>query len=191
MKTLIYTSILAFSLSFVSCDNDDDVQPINEEEVITTVRLTFTPVGGGTNVVLTSTDLDGDGPGTPTNNQVGAFVQSKTYNCAVAFLNEAESPAEDITEEVEAEAEDHQIFYQVTGTLPSFTYALGTGNIDANGKPIGLNTQFVTNTVASGTITVTLRHLPNKSASGVSGGDITNAGGSTDAQVTFTNVAIN
>jgi hypothetical protein len=34
-------------------------------------------------------------------------------------------------------------------------------------------------------VVVTLRHEPDKGAAGVSGGDITNAGGDTDIEVTF------
>ena len=37
----------------------------------------------------------------------------------------------------------------------------------------------------NGTITITLRHEPNKGGEGVSNGDITNAGGETDAQVSY------
>lgn len=189
MKIFFYTSLF-FVSSLFSCDNDD-VNPINEEEVITTIKLTFTPQGGGETVMLTSKDLDGDGPNTPVNTQTGTLLQSKTYDTEVAFLNEQVTPAEDITTEVEEEGADHQIFYQVTGTLPLFTYKLGTGNVDVNGKPIGVHAQFVSgSSSASGNIVITLRHLPNKSATGVAEGDITNAGGSTDALVTFSNVQI-
>lgn len=190
MKIFFYSSLL-FVSAFLSCDKDD-VKPVNEDEVITTVKLTFTPQGGGETVVLTSKDLDGfDGPNLPSVSQTGTFAKSKTYTTAVAFLNELETPVEDITVEVQEEAADHQVFYQVTNTLPTFTYVLGTGNVDANGKPIGVNAQFITGaTAASGNIVVTLRHLPNKSASGVSDGNITNAGGSTDASATFSNIQI-
>jgi hypothetical protein len=44
---------------------------------------------------------------------------------------------------------------------------------------------LTTGNVGTGNLTVTLRHLPNKSALGVSTGDITNAGGATDAYVSF------
>ena len=40
-------------------------------------------------------------------------------------------------------------------------------------------------TPATGNLTITLRHLPNKSGVNVPGGDITNAGGGTDAEVVF------
>ncbi|MEZ7887763.1 MAG: type 1 periplasmic binding fold superfamily protein, partial [Flavobacteriales bacterium] len=56
---------------------------------------------------------------------------------------------------------------------------------DEEGNPIGLSTVLTTGEMGSGTITVTLRHEPNKDAAGVSSGDIANAGGETDIEVTF------
>jgi len=56
---------------------------------------------------------------------------------------------------------------------------------DANGNPVGLSSILTTGDAASGSITITLRHEPAKSASGVSNGDITNAGGETDIEVIF------
>jgi hypothetical protein len=54
-----------------------------------------------------------------------------------------------------------------------------------NGKPIGLAFTLKTGTAAAtGNIVVVLRHMPAKSAAGVATGDITNAGGATDAQIT-------
>jgi hypothetical protein len=44
---------------------------------------------------------------------------------------------------------------------------------------------LVAGSVGNGNLTVTLRHDLNKSAAGVASGNITNAGGSTDAAVSF------
>ena len=57
--------------------------------------------------------------------------------------------------------------------------------MDANGNPIGLLTTVTTEEPGNGTITVILRHEPDKFALGVSNGDITNAGGETDIEVVF------
>lgn len=178
--------ILALALisfvSFTSCsDDDNNAQPVNEEEVITTVTATFTPAGGGTAITLTSRDLDGDGPTAPVTTVSAPFAAGTTYNGNVTFLNELASPAENITEEIDEESDDHQIFYQHTG-LGAFTYT----DTDANNKPVGLSFRYMASaTPGTGNLTVTLRHLPNKAAANVAAGDITNAGGSTDAQVTF------
>lgn len=184
MKNLKLIALLVIPVIFsTSCSNDD--APVNEEEVITTVTTTL--VGGGQTITLTSRDLDGDGPNAPVVTVSGNLVAGTTYTGSTKFLNELESPAEDITVEVEEEGADHQVFYQLPSSIGTVTYT----DTDANGRPIGLNFTLVAGTSGStGTLTVTLRHLPNKTASGVSGGDITNAGGNTDAAVSFS-VAVN
>jgi hypothetical protein len=166
------------TLTLASCSNDDS--PVNEEEVITTVTTTLT--GGGQVITLRSRDLDGDGPNAPVVTVSGNLTANTTYIGETVFTNETVSPAEDITVEVEEEGNEHQIFYQFPVALGSFVYT----DVDANGDPIGLSFTLTTGTSATtGNIVVTLRHLPNKSAAGVASGDITNAGGATDAQVTF------
>ena len=184
MKNLKLIALLVIPAIFsTSCSNDDT--PVNEEEVITTVRTTLT--GGGQVITLTSRDLDGDGPNAPVVTVSGNLVAGTTYTGSTEFLNELEDPAEDITVEVEEEGADHQVFYQLPSSIGTVTYT----DTDANGRPIGLNFTLVAGTSGStGTLTVTLRHLPNKTATGVAAGDITNAGGNTDAAVTFS-VAVN
>ena len=184
MKNLKLIALLVIPAIFsTSCSNDD--APVNEEEVITTVRTTLT--GGGQVITLTSRDLDGDGPNAPVVTVSGNLVAGTTYTGSTEFLNELEDPAEDITVEVEEEGADHQVFYQLPSSIGTVTYT----DTDANGRPIGLNFTLVAGTSGStGTLTVTLRHLPNKTATGVAAGDITNAGGNTDAAVTFS-VAVN
>jgi hypothetical protein len=182
MKNLKLMAIAAFAIASLSaCSDDDTAQPVNEEEVITTVTATFTPQAGGTAVILTSRDLDGDGPNAPVVTASGAFTVGIAYNGTVTFLNELTSPAQNITEEIEEEGTDHQVFFQQQG-LGTF----GVTDADANGKPIGLNFVYTAPTApVTGTLTLTLRHLPNKSGTDVALGDITNAGGSTDAEVTY------
>lgn len=169
---------LSTSLVFTSCSNDD--APVNEEEVITTVRVTL--VNGGQTITLESRDLDGDGPEEPVVTVSGPLNGNTTYTGSTVFLNELESPAEDITIEVEEEGYEHQVFYQLLSSLGTVTYT----DTDENGNPIGLSFTLITGSIAgSGNLTVTLRHKLNKTASGVTSGDITNAGGSTDAEVSF------
>ncbi len=195
MKNLKISSLLILAIIAISsCDKDDDqvvVPPVNEEEVITTVTAVFTPQGGGTAITLKSRDLDGDdGPNAPQVTVSGAFAKDKIYDGAVTVLNETVTPADDITLEIIEEANDHQLFYKKLGSLPGIVYATGPDNLDANGKPLGLKTVFTTTGAASGSIIITLRHLPNKSAANVSTGDITNAAGETDFEVTFPDIEV-
>lgn len=181
MRTFIKTKIFFLALTvvtFTSCSNNDN--PVNEDEVITTVTTTLT--GGGQVITLTSRDLDGDGPNAPVVTVSGTLNVGTTYNGTVTFLNETTNPADNITTEVLAEGVDHQLFFQAPVSLGTFAYS----DLDSNGKPIGLQFTLATgNFSAMGNLLVTLRHLPNKSAAGVSSGDITNAAGSTDASVTY------
>ena len=182
-----YALAFVAALTFSSCSNDDDnpAPPVNEEELITTVTAIYTPVGGGTAVTLQYKDLDGEGANPPVITVSSAFEKNKTYNGTVTFKNELANPAEDITPEILEEGVDHQLFYQKTGTLNPFTYGTASSNFDKNGKPIGLQSVFATTGTASGNLTITLRHEPNKSGANVAAGDITNAAGSTDAEVSF------
>ena len=113
---------------------------------------------------------------------VGSFSENTQYQGAVQFLNETEDPAEDITEEVEEEADEHQVFYTVSEGLNITTTYL---DFDDNDNPLGVNITLETGEASSGSLTVTLRHEPNKLADGVSNGDISNAGGETDITTTF------
>jgi hypothetical protein len=101
------------------------------------------------------------------------------------LLNELEDPAEDITLEVAEEELEHQFFYETLFPTELSDVNIAYNDLDEEGNPIGLSTVLTTGEMGSGTITVTLRHEPNKDAAGVSSGDIANAGGETDIEVTF------
>lgn len=168
----------ALALVFTSCEKDPVIE--NEEEVITTLIYTLTPTAGGDATVLRFQDLDGDGGNAPTI-EGGTLTANTTYTGVLELLNEQESPAEDITEEVAEEDEEHQFFFETTVPSLSISY----DDEDADGNPIGLRSNLSTGDAGSGTITVILRHEPNKTASGVADGDSSNAGGETDIEVTF------
>jgi len=171
--------MLAFSLFFTACDKDDPEVP-SEVELITTVTYTLTPVDGGANVVLSFVDLDGDGEGD--SEITGGVLDANTnYTGTLDLLNETESPAESITEEIAEEDEEHQFFF--TSTISDLVVAYN--DQDSDGNPIGLSSTLTTGGAASGSITIVLKHEPDKSADGVSGGDVANAGGETDIEVSF------
>ncbi len=181
MKQYLFFIGLCLALfSFSSCE-DDNPEPTQDPELITTLTLTMTPQGGGDAIVFRFQDLDGDGGNAPTITN-GVLAANTIYDVTIELLNESVSPAEDITAEVGEEAEEHQFFFDITGGL-NVTY--GYRDSDANNNPIGLAIVLNTGEVSSGKFQVTLRHEPSKNASGVSDGDITNAGGDTDIEVTF------
>lgn len=182
MKTIKILAILVIATSILSsCSSDDDnPTPVIEEEVITTLKVTL--VNGTNQVVLESKDADGDGPNEPVLTVTGDLMIGTTYDGTIQLLNELESPAENITEEVEEKDEEHQFFFDPTNDVATFVY----NDNDSNNNPIGLKFKMTTaNEIKTGKITFTLIHEPNKTADGVAEGNIANAGGEKDIEATF------
>lgn len=179
MKIFQIVLLSLIALLLVSCDDDDPTNP-TPEELITTLTYTLSPTQGGSDVLLTFVDLDGDGGNDPVISG-GTLSANSTYNGSIELLNESLDPAEDITQEVEEESLEHQFFFSTSGTNLTVAY----DDEDGDGNPLGLRTVIETGDTSSGTLTVILRHEPAKDAEGVSTGLIGNAGGETDIEVSF------
>ncbi|KAA1246302.1 type 1 periplasmic binding fold superfamily protein [Aquimarina sp. RZ0] len=185
MNTRKFLSMLAIaSLLIYSCsDDDDNPAVVNEEELITTMTVTLT--AGMDVVTLTSRDLDGpDGPNAPVITISGPLSADTTYIGEVQLLNESETPTENVNEEVEGEADEHQFFFEVADTLNATTtytdteadYPPNTGT-----NPVGISFSLVTTDASTGSLTVTLRHEPKKPNDGT----LADAGGNTDITQSF------
>ena len=179
MKNLKILSLLfTLAIIVISCSDDDETpEPVDEEEVITTMTITLSPQGGGTDITLQTRDLDGDGPNAPDITISGNLSANATYDGAIELLNETENPAEDITAEVQQEDEEHQFFFSVSGSLATTGYS----DQDADGNPVGLQFTLVTGAAGSGVLGVTLRHEPKKPNDGT----LADAGGETDISQNF------
>lgn len=180
MRNLKFLSIaLVTAVLFTACSNDDNgtPDPVNEEEVITTMTVTLTPDGGGTAITLQTRDLDGDGPNPPEVTVSGNLSAGMVYDGSIVLLNETKTPAENITTEVEEENLEHQFFYTVSSGLDVTTdYA----DLDDDGNPLGTEFTLTAGAVSSGTLTFILRHEPTKPNTGLD-----DAGGETDFTSTF------
>jgi len=177
-----------------SCDDED---PVREDvpELITKATLTFTPSGGGTAVVVTATDPDGDGVEDIEVDGSINLEANKTYVLTMTLVNGLASPSDpayDITAEVEEEGDEHLFFFAWTNNV--FADPAGDGNVDnredavnyndedAGGLPLGLNTDWTSASAAStGTFRVILKHQPDLKSSTSS-----STAGETDLDLTFT-----
>jgi len=175
------------SVLLVACNDDEgpmDSGP-GDEELITSVQLSFMPVMApdGDEFVLKFTDLDGPGGNAPVI-EGDTLMANTAYSFALSLssaLDTQGEPLMDVNAEVTTEGVDHQVFYSVPGDLGTFIVL----DTDADGNPLGLRGTFQAGSTGNGTVSVILRHEPNKTASGVADGDITNAGGETDVEVNF------
>lgn len=179
MKTnkSLLASLALGALIFSSCEKDH-AHVHNEHEVMTTLTYTLTAADADT-VTLKFIDLDGEG-GEDGTTIGGTLKANTTYAGSIEILNETETPAEDVTIEILEEDEDHQFFFTTTEGL-----TVSYSDKDENGNPIGQLNSLTTGGEGAGTIMITLLHEPNKSGTGVAGGDMTEAGGETDIEVTF------
>jgi len=178
MKNIYFLATVLFTILLASCSKDNETpKAVNEEELITTLKVTLVPVSEGNTIVLTTRDLDGDGPNEPEITISSNLIAGVTYNGTIEFLDETKSPADNITEEVEEEADEHQIFYTIGSGLD---VAVTATNLDSEGNLLGTEFELTANTASSGPLTFTLRHEPTKPNDGLS-----SAGGETDIEATF------
>lgn len=192
MKTskFFIRAILCFALvtSFVSCSDNDDPEPVNEEELITVVAMTFTNVNNPTDVVsLTNTAPDGQ-DGTSVDAIVGNFTAGQTYALTLTLLNGTETPAEDVLAgDIIPEADEHFFIYGVSGI--NLTMTRDADDEDgADGSKLGVKTTWVAGAASTGNVRIQLVHQPTTTDDSDNFGSAT--GGSDDLNITFTGVVI-
>ncbi|MBC8033128.1 MAG: hypothetical protein H7Y03_03220 [Chitinophagaceae bacterium] len=176
----LFVAIAMAGMFFTSCDKDDAVEG-NDEEVITTMQLTFVPQGGGTSVSYKFDDADGPGGNNPVQDEI-VLSADKVYNVTVQLLNKTESPVADITEEVMEESEAHRFYY--IPTAGSNIVVSGLDN-DGNGVPLGVTGTWTTTGAATGKIQVTLRHYPANPPNKAPADGVDSQKSGTDIEVEF------
>lgn len=193
VRTLVPILLLAAA----ACADTEHPDEHNDNEIITTVELTFRPDAGGDALVFTWADAENTG--TPVIDPV-SLPAGTAFALGVRFLDALSSPPDDITEEIEEEDTQHQVFFTGTGVegpagagaTPVLTHAYA--DEDALGQPLGLENRIDTLTAGTGTLIVTLQHLPpvdgvpvkdDGLAAEVASGGLGALPGDADASVTF------
>lgn len=151
-------SIFIFTAIIYSCKKDKDliVNPpdTNEEEVITTMTITFIDSAGvNPTVQATFKDPDGDGGNGPTIFDTIKLDNNTIYNASIILLNETKNPADTISNEVLEEANEHLFCFSVSDADVTITRTDSDGNYE-----VGLKSKWVTGSSSSGYVTVTLKH---------------------------------
>jgi len=167
IHALILTSTIA------ACTEPGADAPGDETEIITTVKLTFAPEDGSAPISASFRDPDGDGGMSGTTDPL-ALAAGMTYAMQVEFLDELGTPTENITREIEEEAEAHQVFVlggAVAGPAATDSaaaiadhmytdlesdYGANTGD----DLPVGLINTITTRAAGTGELVIVLRHMP-------------------------------
>ena len=173
-------------------DHDDP------NEVMTTMKLTFTAESDGSSFVATWADPENDG--SPMIDDI-SLTNGETYTVTFSVINELEDPAEDMTPEITDEKDEHQVFFYgaaVQGpantanadAVVEHAYA----DVDNNGLPVGLTNTFTATAAGTGVMSVLLRHMPPVNGEAIKVADLaavmdagsdTDLPGSTDINVDF------
>jgi hypothetical protein len=160
-KILLVVTIFVLASSF-SCKKDKP-EPVsnpptqNEEELITTMQLTFVDSSGvEPDKVFSFQDIDGPGGNSPTLFDTIQLNSNKTYFVSLVLLNESVSPVENISDEVLTEGDEHLFCFE-----PSIGGNLIITRTDSDGTyEIGLSSKWKTISVSNGTVLIKLKHQP-------------------------------
>ena len=174
LKTTLY--IIASLAVMNGCkDKVEKPAPNNEQELITSVILTFTDTSTSNTSTFAFRDKDGVGGEDPTIDSI-YLEAGKTYRCSVQFLDESDtSDIEDITEEVLEEGADHHICFL---GLNELGISMSFSDADNNNFPVPVNSTWTTSSANTNTLTVLLKHKEGHSHSDCDEGE-------TDVEVQF------
>jgi hypothetical protein len=177
----------AFFLGFfalVSCVRGDEIEPTADNELITIVKLVFTPQDedgeddGGLPLVFYWKDFEGDG----VVDRLDPIVlnDNTRYDFQVQLYDETKSPKIDISKAIIEEADVHLFVYKIQ---PASLLNVTIKDRDSNGLPLGLHANAKTGPRGDGKIRVILKHQPPINGKSVKNGQ--EEPGSTDVDIEF------
>jgi hypothetical protein len=146
---------------FTACKRDEDPEPDDDHDEITTISLRLVNAADPTDVVeATWRDVDGPGGQAPTIDELD-LKDNATYNGTIRFLHESEHnnhfDVEDLTDEIREDGNSHEVFYTPSAGL---NLTVTKTDQDSQGRPIGLSATFVTGADSHGDLRVRLMHQP-------------------------------
>ncbi len=168
---------IGISLLVWSCGKQKDPPIPSEPELISTVRLIFSSDSQKT-IAYDYRVLDGE-------KQVDTIhlAENQTYHLEIRFLHEYGTEAEDLTQEILDEAEEHLVILQ---SIPYEFIQWESGNQDPNGKPLNQEVSVRTGDAGEGSLRILLMHRPTNKF----GTDPSDSGGETDADALFPMVIV-
>jgi hypothetical protein len=169
---------LSWVLIMSACKKEEEVDPSEENEVITKVKLNFT--NGATTKSFTYSDSDGDGGKPATTFEEISLAANTTYTLTVEIFDESKSPAVNITDEVAKEKDEHLFIYTSSpASLLTYTYS----DKDSRNFNVGLTGTAKTGAMGAGKLKFQLRHQPPIGGKPVKDGSV--SPGSDDINLDF------
>lgn len=163
-------AVLITATSLSSCKKDTST----EQELVTTVVVHLIASDGSLNQEFEWNDLDGPGGTAPTVDNI-LLSSGKTYSCHVHVYDRSKTPEIDVTTEIEAENTKHLLVFTTDGV----NVTIVPTDTDDNGQAFRLDTNWTAGALSVGTVTITLKHEPDKNAADP------DSTGETDFEVSF------
>lgn len=172
-------SLAVYAIALIGCsEHGSDPHDHADHDVITTIELTLTSsdTTQPTQSIIWE-DLDGPGGANPTRIDTILLRPGATYKGNITISNRSVTPIEDLTSTIEAERDNHQFFYVLSGGLGALTIT----DKDSRQLPVGLSFDLVQKgSATSGTLSVQMSHFDNASSK-----DGTTPSDETDVSVLF------
>jgi hypothetical protein len=148
--------ILLFLVTFSACKKDKEVDPTDDNELITTIKLNFT--NNGVTKSFLFEDKDGEGGNAPTKFEKIILEANKQYDFTIQLLDESKSPAVNISDIIAAEEKDQHLF--LYNAIPITIISFSDFDKDKNNFNVGLTAKVNTTRSGTGKLKVQLRHQP-------------------------------
>ena len=181
MKILKSFAVFLFAtVLFISGCSDNVVNPPNpnEGELITTVILNFLNTATGQSLSFEFDDPDGAGGNPPVRFDSIRLANNSTFDLDILLLDRSKTPVDTVSEEIEAEADEHQFFFTPINADVSIVYL----DFDTNNVPLGLKSRWTTGNISNGAVNIVLKHQPGiKPTSGPGNPNL----GETDVELEF------
>jgi hypothetical protein len=175
-----YLTIALLSLALFNCKKADDIEPTDDNELITRVDLIFTD-SANKSTTFSFQDKDGDSRTNPEKFDKIVLAKGKDYTLKIEVFDDSKSPVENISEEILEEADVHLFVFK---SNPTGLLTTTLTDKDKNSLPIGLESTVKTAaTAGKGTYQVILKHQPELNGVKVKTGR--EEGGSTDIDLSF------
>lgn len=185
MKTIKFYAMAVMAIAMLaSCDNDDDTPaPVEEEEAITKLVLTFTNQANSNDTVILTWEDTNEDEVVDASEQIvaGTFTPSGVYDAEIGLFNEDE---DFLDEDILADQAGIDAHFFVYATTLNFTMMRASDDEDrTDGNKLGVKTVWTAGTAGTGTISIELHH--ESPSVDDSTGFGTAAGDDTDIDITF------
>ena len=190
MKNIKLFIMAIFCLTLItSCkDDDDNPEPVNEEELITNVTLTFTNTANAGDVVIMSNVAPDGQEGAFTNTVIGTFTAGQSYSLDLEITNESDPADIDdvLNDDIIPEGDEH--FFKYNNTLGMGMIRDVDSADGAHDSNLGNKTTWTTGAAGTGNLQIILVHQPETANDSNQFGST--SGGEEDFNITFQGVLI-